>query len=1177
MAYVYTEEQLNELNELSLNSIGIIKKEGGFTGAHTSRILVIGLGGMGLKTIGRLKREVTERLGIIDKNYLQFRVFDTDQLDRNKMIQNGSLIADEIPVLDNTPIQQALQTPVEHRPAEINGVIPTGFNQSLNGQGANQVRLAGRLTVMDSTLFKTIYNSIESAIKGLNNFIETPLDVHVVAGVGGGSGSGLIIDVPYITRAVAAKIGIPEPSVRVFGHIYLPNSYHGIANYNLARRNGYAALKEIDYYMTLDTNGETFDVNYPAPVGRFSSRKPIFTQCTLVGGKSCLPIVIDNPQEKAISVCVEDLVNLCTSVKGNIDPNTQGSISDFFAAGSFHVNTMASLQSMISDPNHPSKFPASGNYNYNLIGAATIKFPTEEIAEQIIGTLSGKAIKTLTQNVEGLQQKDVDEFEASIGISPSALVEEYSVAISRQLDEINSDPDVRWTKNSIQGTQHTTPLKTAVDNAIKAFYEKKDVKEIKIAAANAAAKAIFTDRNKGPYYLEKLLTASSASGASVAGLYEKLSTYPRTLISLKEAYVQNEARHEETARKLIDDMQGFGHFRNNLDTLKDTLKQIYLAKFKAALCEHLQTNYYLDVNRNLGLIYDIVVTLDRNYVGQVEIFDKILNILVVNAGEAERKLSADAQSDPTSILSFTDSEFTALKETVRQECAYKINTLGAEAPINFAAGLASAIISDTEGKWSLTESCRVGESKPAAEFRNFVKNYEPFKAIINSTMIDYFEKAYSHDADKTNMVNRFVATISHNSAPMCNVWPNPYFDFNTVSELCYQYLVLPSSFNNGANGWGSKFGTVFQDHNTNIYWSPDQDAIYSYKLYAKMPLWIHEELTDYENKYTSDKSQGLHINESPSMQPPLKDYPALMIPSQYYRTRSGGIEYTNQFELDQYNKISEIVKKAEAQGIVYKADDGKFCFRVLANKPTESEMISKVRKYIDEQTQSGVVSAEAFIKKLEQEYAFETHNVTGRTGLQSSDIDTFAALMRNHMQNYKKLEDEVKFYDNAIFNPINEANESAAQATLISKLARYAVFGVISSDKGLWSYKLADKRYPILSKLDVMSDEKSAWKSEYMEMAVCDALENSVEFKNHTDLLNNSTNDIHRAILAGDDARFEELKANYAKLKDTCAGHIARVEQIRLRGEEPSPKDIKVSKFYKTMLADVEKVMSMFE
>ena len=177
---------------------------------YSSRSLIIGLGGMGLKTLYRLKRELKERVGDISDAYLQILNFDTDCSERDVTLDKRILLPEEFPRLMNHNITAHLSAVPEHCPKAISEILPNGFRCHLNGFGSNQNRLAGRLTIMDLSLFQTIYNSISNAIKQLQDFTTATLDVHIVAGLGGGSGSGMIIDVPYIVRAVLRNLGVTE-------------------------------------------------------------------------------------------------------------------------------------------------------------------------------------------------------------------------------------------------------------------------------------------------------------------------------------------------------------------------------------------------------------------------------------------------------------------------------------------------------------------------------------------------------------------------------------------------------------------------------------------------------------------------------------------------------------------------------------------------------------------------------------------------------------------------------------------------------------------------------------------------------------------------------------------------------------------------------------------------------
>ncbi len=1185
----YSESSLNELNELGLHSIGVINKEGGFDAASTSRILVIGLGGMGLKTMRRLKKELHDRLGKIDSSCLRILAIDTDASDRELAINEGFMTSDEIPLINNANVSEALRADPNYRPAPIGSVIPDNFTPVLSGMGANQVRLAGRLTVMDLNVFNLIYNSIKESIKGLSNFTQATLDVHIVAGIGGGSGSGMVIDIPYIVRKVVQDLAIASNRLRMFGHIYLPNAYTGIAAPRLAFRNGYAALKEIDYYMNIKTKGETFDVMYPAPVGQVSFQENIFDQCTLIGGVLAAALIVTNAQEKALAVCVEDLVNQCTSVKAPGKDGASDSITDFFTANAFHVNTAAALNLVISDPT--IHFPEEANYSYNIIGSSSIKFPTGAIIEKLVGEIGRDANNLLKTNASRLEQKDIDQFE--IGIArPIDVIEMQARRLATSLDEYLNDQSVSWTKSNIQSNDHDVPLNARVTNAISAFAQNPNTITNMVAEANNRASIIFKDPKKGPYYLERLLTDNTSAGG-LNGYYQRIRSYYTDVVNIMNAVQQSVNEYRLQRQQLAETMQGFMRFNNNLNDFKALLKNIYIAEFKIRLCETLKQNYYLDITQNMGAVYSIVTALNSTFLGAVDIYRKVSNIISDNAALADKQLGENADSDSTSIFSLQEPIFEPLKIAVRNTVTNEKARLGENAAAEFAGALASRIIDNAEA-WRLTENCPHGASKPAAAFREFVKSYRAFDSVVNRKMVDYFEDAYKGQPDsvKGNMIKQLIHSINANSAPTCNVWQSPNFEFAQVQTLCYEYLVLPAGFDSGSSpdGWDTKFKVGF-DHNgntKNIYWSPDQDSIYSYKLYAKMPIWIHEDLIKYEKEYLNLETNGIHINESPEKLPKMKDFPALMPPSQWYRTRQGSIEYSNPAELKYYEKVRELVKFAKRHGII-RFDGGNWILSLINDKPNVKDGRSRVtidtfvKKYIqnpDNVDEKGNIMIEKncqLYNAIRNSFDCESKVISGRLGSITIDNeDVIVEVLRNQMKICFAMENEIEFYKEYFLKPVKAEDNKRIGASNLKDLAKYMLFNLVFPERGTWKYKLGDTTYPIISKFDVSDNATIAWKADFMEMVVADALSKVENYKEHKALMDARAKTISRNISEGDDSAWAALEESYKKIKSRCEEIINVVEARRLNGNILTAQETEREIFYKEILSSINATMRVF-
>ena len=151
--YVLKESELDELNELSSSALGVIQKDSGTAMNPTARVLVIGLGGMGLRTVYELKKTLEDRIGKISdsSSHIRFLAIDTSKTELTQMVGTGVLSNKEVFLLHNDKIGAEIKKSLNpetrklvSRSVESALPPPTAkFNPTLSGQGANQVRLAG--------------------------------------------------------------------------------------------------------------------------------------------------------------------------------------------------------------------------------------------------------------------------------------------------------------------------------------------------------------------------------------------------------------------------------------------------------------------------------------------------------------------------------------------------------------------------------------------------------------------------------------------------------------------------------------------------------------------------------------------------------------------------------------------------------------------------------------------------------------------------------------------------------------------------------------------------------------------------------------------------------------------------------------------------------------------------
>ena len=234
--------------------------------------LVVGLGGTGVGTLRYLRRRLQAEFGI-----------QAEQ--EPELIQ--LLGVDTVPLMNDSPIARLHQ----HEYAYIGGfnaskvienrqrfpqidswwdystdVLPLGYIST----GARQLRVIGRLALFRR--FNTYKNRLQPKLYRLSNIAEhqrshqhgreTQMDVNlplvfVVASICGGTGAGTFIDVVHHLRAHL------QEEAKIVGILVLPSVFEEDIPALLQRRriqaNGYAALKELDYFQS----GNTFTAQYP--------------------------------------------------------------------------------------------------------------------------------------------------------------------------------------------------------------------------------------------------------------------------------------------------------------------------------------------------------------------------------------------------------------------------------------------------------------------------------------------------------------------------------------------------------------------------------------------------------------------------------------------------------------------------------------------------------------------------------------------------------------------------------------------------------------------------------------------------------------------------------------------------------------------------------------------------
>lgn len=226
--------------------------------------IMIGLGGTGKEVLLRIRRQFVERYGSLnDFPITSYLYIDTD----NAPPEESGLARD----------RDYLINEIDFQPAEkiFNPVNPSDYIQSLNSvphikswlstsgeigklgtmnTGAGQIRPAARLAfyhnydelVQKLTLAKSRITDPKSInlVKNrynIKNVVTEKINIYVISSVSGGTGSGMFVDFGFLLRHLFRNQAITAC------FLLLPKIFQGYGKERIYA-NGYAALKELEYY-----------------------------------------------------------------------------------------------------------------------------------------------------------------------------------------------------------------------------------------------------------------------------------------------------------------------------------------------------------------------------------------------------------------------------------------------------------------------------------------------------------------------------------------------------------------------------------------------------------------------------------------------------------------------------------------------------------------------------------------------------------------------------------------------------------------------------------------------------------------------------------------------------------------------------------------------------------------
>ncbi len=1166
------------LNDLSNKKGGVLEKPSIQLGTD-ARVLIVSIGGMGSRTLIRLKQELTKKVGQINDREMRFLAVDTAYTELRGARDNGELASNEVcELVTNVQMNGTITPDSEFAPMSLRKIVPEeGFAPDIQGNGAGQNRLAGRMAAINDQNREKLTKQIEGIINQFGSFVRHNFAVYIIGGLGGGTGSGLCIDIPYLIRQAAIQKNIPDDKIKIYGNFYLPNAYSDNSRRAVFNHNGYAALKEIDHYMNIRELGGEYRLCLDANQ-ELVSKSNIFDLCTLIGGTSYLAINFPDVTTNAIEVCVQNLMNRVTQAwtRVKIDGTETKTSVDVFTEHAHQINVPANLNKLIeAHQTGNSRLTGNASYKYSCVGVSSITFPSDAIIDTYLGTVfCDKVFGTWKNNADVLRNDPKDAFaEFAKPTSPEALVDsmmrkfeaEYDqdANISQLSRDVNSKSDfIKWCRTLVEKYEGQF-TGTYIDAEIRSAKGK----------IKSKADEIFADAARGPLYLEEILYNE------YYGYFNTASRYYTFCAELAESHRKALGCHEQALNTTTRFSSGR---RGNQE------KEQFLAKAKDYSCESLREKLY-DKLAKTGYkdsyspekpFSDIIrEELENRFVQKIDIIYYLNDILKQNKENSACYLSAADTPDESSILKMDDASLkplrTKLSQTIK-ECN-SAASFSDVARNQFMARFAQLTLAK-ENEWEI-EAGHPENSKCVELFRTFIKNYnEPnFRKMIDGTFASYMDEAYATADPKTkdDAAEAISVKLSESAAPMFNTWNGT--ELNDFKSVLFQFIMVPS---NMSQFWKDRFGTLLgTSERDKVFAGSDSSTIYRYTSYARLPLWLHKDLADYEESYNKYYNTiGLHIDESKENN--FRRLPSLFIPEQRYRyTLKHNTEYVDSNE-DQYREeLKKQIARAEAYGILSQDANEKFSIRYTDKGKVENGLNDFIKEYAsghyDPRTKTFTLG-DAFYIEFVKTFSNAPKPIgsykIGPQPYEANDHSKLVSMLRRKVHTAKALKNELDYVDNILTQAkekLEKEKERRIKEENLEKFAQYLGYGFISVDEnGIWhcnGYKDDNNvicidpnvQIELISTALVSTRYTYQYNVNFMELPVFDFFFRRVD---GSSLEAAYTAEIDRIIAKPAEARKE--------FRDQCHSYIDRFEKIlydiyaRAQQSRSEAYDETIKKFY---------------
>ncbi len=845
--------------------------------------ICIGLGGTGKDALKKLKKEVYKRLKPDDPKSsvptyrnIKFLLVDSDA---------AGLDSHELTSIDKT---------TEYFSISNNNIIDTFNSKSIiasrqelswlnhehitikdAGNGAGGIRQVGRFLLIDkSGLFKAkLTTMIHDAIQGVSG----DLNIHIFSGISGGTGSGTFLDVCYIVRHVLETLG--RTNDRISGYFFLPDvnlSVPAVMSNPLTssyvRCNGYAALKELDYLMSLEESHGRFIQNY----GSFevNTTRPPVDLCYLISTTNADGVSMPDGYEYGLSVAVDYVIAFLSKItlpEGATDPSGSMTLQG-------HISNLESAKAQI-------KKVHGASVEYNIIGAANAEMPLSDITTY----LGAKLFERFDIFDKTPTEKDLTDFVASNQMTFEQLLQTLTKGISYK---VPYPPSLTKANDVIAGDKRAISCADKWTGDVKGILEEnrksmtealKDYDRIPEGSTSVISRIFSSlylnysmNSKTGPFFAMKLL-----GGQNNKNLLHIIDGYIANNENLLKAELrQDPLRSDELAAAEQNLAKAsFINKSNRINGYLEALNRWYV---------HLRV---IDRHQCMkGLLKDLRDQVTNLYNEFFRVMTTVMDTLNNTFSENSRLLLAEGRK-PSS--SYTWQILTI--EDVKDQLDEQIANLDANQELQKLV----KVFFDNWKEWISQD-----ENKITKLVSDFIA--DEFLTITNKNMIDYLKVKYktTDEVTLTKAIKEDVIQghLIEKAVPL--FWRNGLFNLDSIAQM--KTISVPfnaSAIVDAANQVKAQGDTVRLTGLT--------DRIFTMRFYSGIPLYAYQGLAELEKSYEADTSvAGRHLYEAGDVD--WREY----LPSPYpdsFKMAGHAIPRI----VERNKKLAEELEKAIKIGIIY--------------------------------------------------------------------------------------------------------------------------------------------------------------------------------------------------------------------------------------------------------------------